>query len=67
MQIKNYAEIKTLGQLKKSGYKTRHIKDEMRDNLVLQLAEHNNTFDGIIGYNQTVTSQYNSAWITRAG
>ena len=31
MQIET---IKTLGDLKKSGYKTKHIKDEMRDNLI---------------------------------
>jgi magnesium chelatase subunit I len=65
MQIKNYVEIKTLGQLKKSGYKTRPIKDEMRENLVIQLAENNNTFNGIIGYDQTVIPDIHTAILSR--
>jgi magnesium chelatase subunit I len=65
MQIKNYSEIKTLGQLKKSGYKTRSIKDEMRENLVEQLIHNKNSFDGIIGYEQTVIPDIHTAILSR--
>jgi magnesium chelatase subunit I len=65
MQIKNYGEIKTLGQLKKSGYKTRLIKDEMRENLVEQLIHNNKSFDGIIGYDQTVIPDIHTAILSR--
>ena len=30
----NITSIKTLGELKKSGYKSKSIKDELRDNLI---------------------------------
>ena len=31
----NIQNIKTLGQLKDSGYKSKSIKDELRENLIL--------------------------------
>ena len=65
MQIKNCSEIKTLGQLKKSGYKTRPIKDEMRENLVEQLVHNENSFNGIIGYDQTVIPDIHTAILSR--
>ena len=30
-------DIKTLGELKASGYQTKSIKDELRDNLILKI------------------------------
>jgi len=30
----NISKIKTLGELKKSGYQSRSIKDEIRENLI---------------------------------
>jgi magnesium chelatase subunit I len=46
--------IKTLGELKKSGYKTRSIKDELRDNLIKKLKNKETVFAGIWGYEETV-------------
>jgi magnesium chelatase subunit I len=46
--------IKTLGELKKSGYKLRSIKDELRDNLIKKLKKKENVFEGIWGYEETV-------------
>ena len=46
--------IKTLGELKKSGYKPKSIKDEIRDNLVKRLQKNQPSFDGILGYEETV-------------
>ena len=47
-------KIKTLGQLKKSGYIPKTIKQELRDNLIAKLQKGEKIFDGIIGYDQTV-------------
>jgi magnesium chelatase subunit I len=46
--------IKTLGELKKSGYKARSIKDELRDNLIQKLRNKEQVFAGIWGYEETV-------------
>ncbi|MDH4068881.1 MAG: magnesium chelatase [Ignavibacteria bacterium] len=44
----------TLGELRKSGYKTRTVKDEMRANLIAKLDRKEPLFPGIIGYEKTV-------------
>lgn len=46
--------IKTLGQLKSSGYQSRSIKTELRDNLIDRLKKRENVFSGIWGYEETV-------------
>ncbi len=58
-------EIKTLGQLKSSGYKPRSIKDEMRENLIRQLKANSNSFSGIIGYEQTVIPDIDTSVLSR--
>ena len=45
---------KTLGELKKSGYRIISVKEEMRRNLIRKLKEKENIFPGIIGYDKTV-------------
>jgi len=45
---------KTLGELKKSGYKSKPIQQEMRDNLITAIQTKQNLFEGIIGYDDTV-------------
>lgn len=47
-------QIKTLGELKLSGYKARSIKTEMRENLILRLKNNETVFDGIEGFDETV-------------
>lgn len=47
-------ELKTLGELKRSGYKSRSIKDELRDNLIARLKKKEPVFSGIWGYEETV-------------
>lgn len=49
--------IRTLGQLKKSGYRTKKLKDELRENLVASLRNNQNVFEGIHGYEHTVLPQ----------
>jgi magnesium chelatase subunit I len=46
--------IRTLGDLKKSGYKPKSIKEELRDNLIKRLKNKQSVFEGIWGYEETV-------------
>ncbi len=46
--------IKTLGELKKSGYQSRSTKDELRENLIKKLSNKETVFAGIWGYEETV-------------
>lgn len=52
---------KNLGELKKSGYTPRSVKDELRDNLLNHLREGKNPFPGIFGYEHTVLPQLERA------
>ncbi len=47
-------DISTLGQLKQSGWQSRSVKQELRDNLVQRLREGKPVFEGIHGYEDTV-------------
>ncbi len=62
MKIKN---INTLGELKKSGYKSRSVKEEMRQNLLKLLASKENFFKDIKGYEDTVIPQLQTAILSR--
>src|SRR3954464_6015531 len=57
--------IKTLGELKNSGYKSRSIKEEVRENLINKLRAKENTFTGIIGYEETVIPDTERALLSR--
>src|SRR5687768_13134178 len=46
--------LKTLGELKRSGYKAKSIKDELRENLIVKLRKKETVFSGIWGYEETV-------------
>jgi magnesium chelatase subunit I len=61
----NTNSIKTLGELKQSGYKPKSIKDELRDNLIKFLKENKNPFDGIIGFDDTVIPDLQTAVLSR--
>src|SRR6267154_2781316 len=52
--MKDFQKIKTLGQLKVSGYHFKTIKDELRGNLIEKLRNKENVFEGIWGYEETV-------------
>lgn len=45
---------KTLGELKRSGYRPKSIKDELRGNLIAKLKQKEPVFAGIWGYEETV-------------
>ena len=45
---------RTLGQLKASGYQSRTVKREIRDNIRRRLAQGTDLFPGVLGYERTV-------------
>ena len=57
--------IKTLGELKRSGYKARSVKDEIRQNLIKKLQNKENTFSGIVGYEDSVIPDVERALLSR--
>src|SRR5688572_11924399 len=50
----DHSKIKTLAQLRNSGYTSRSIKEELRDNLIGRLRNKQTVFEGIWGYEETV-------------
>src|ERR1043165_8502677 len=58
-------KIKTLGELKKSGYQPKSVKDEIRKNLIFKIQKHESTFDGIIGYEETVIPDVERALLSK--
>ena len=59
------ANIKTLGDLKKSGYQSRGIKEELRSNLIEKIRNGEPTFPGIHGYQDTVVPDLERAILSR--
>ncbi len=56
---------RTLGQLRESGYQTRSVKTEMRQNLLEKLRRGEELFPGILGYDETVIPQIQNAILSR--
>ena len=61
----NIHNIKTLGDLKKSGYKPLSVKDEVRKNLIDKIRSKENPFAGIVGYEDTVIPDTERALLSR--
>src|SRR5438552_16310341 len=61
----NIQNIKTLGELKKAGYKSVNIKDEIRKNLIEKIRRNDNPFTGIIGYEESVIPDTERALLSR--
>jgi magnesium chelatase subunit I len=61
----NIEKIKTLGDLKKSGYKPKSIKEEVRLNLIEKIRTKENPFIGIMGYEDTVIPDTERALLSR--
>ncbi|MGB5404934.1 MAG: AAA family ATPase, partial [Robiginitalea sp.] len=58
-------EINTFGDLKKSGYQTRPIRDELRENLILRMKADAPSFEGVWGYENSVIPQLEQAILSR--
>ncbi len=61
----NIEKIKTLGELRKSGYKSIAVKDEIRKNLISKIRNKENPFTGIIGYEDSVIPDTERALLSR--
>jgi magnesium chelatase subunit I len=57
--------IKTLGELKKAGYVTKSIKDELRNNLREKIKSGNPVFEGVHGFENTVIPELERAILSR--
>ena len=57
--------IKTLGELKKSGYQPKNIKDELRTNLRNKIKAGATTFEGVHGFENTVIPELERAILSR--
>ena len=56
----------TVGELRASGYRTRSVKQELRDNLLARLKDGKPVFPGIVGY-ENITNPYEIENSRRAG
>lgn len=57
--------IKTLGELKKSGYQSKSIKNELRDNLRDKMKSGKPVFEGVHGFENTVIPELERAILSR--
>src|SRR3982751_5084231 len=58
-------EIKKLGDLKKAGYTSRNIKEEVRTNLIHFIEKKQRPFRTIVGYEDTVIPDVERALLSR--
>ena len=56
---------KSLGELKKSGYQTRSIKQELRENLIRKIQNKETVFEGVLGFEDTVIPDIERAILSR--
>lgn len=61
----NIEQITTFGALKKSGYQSKPIKDELRQNLLKKIMKKEPTFEGIHGYDHTVIPELERAILSK--
>lgn len=58
-------KAKTLGELRTTSYQSLSIKDELRKNLIKQLQQKEAGFEGILGYDETVIPELQTAILAR--
>src|SRR4028119_1245236 len=61
----NHNNINTFAQLKQSGYQPKTVKEEIRQNLVGKLKRKEETFPGILGYEDSVIPDTERALLSR--
>lgn len=57
--------IKNLGELKASGYASKSIKDELRDNLIKHMQAGTTVFEGVHGFENSVIPELERAILSR--
>lgn len=60
-----HEKIKNIGQLKQSGWTSRSIKEELRNNLMEKIQKGEQLFPGILGYDKTVLPQIQHAILAK--
>ncbi len=61
----NKNRAKTLGELRKSGWKSRSVKEELRQNLLIKIEKGDTLFEGIVGFDRTVIPQIENAILSK--
>ncbi|HEU0112322.1 MAG TPA: magnesium chelatase [Flavisolibacter sp.] len=61
----NIKHINNIGELKEAGYQSKSIKEEIRENLIKRLKDKEETFNGIIGYEDTVIPDVERALLSK--
>ena len=61
----NLTEIKTFGELKNTGYQSKSIKEELRQNLIDKIKHKEQVFEGIHGYEKTVIPELERAILSK--
>ena len=57
--------IQTLGELKAAGYRSKSIKDELRDNLIQHIESGTTAFPGVFGFENSVIPELERAILSR--
>ena len=63
--MKNIHQIRTLGELKNTGYQPRSVKEELRANLIEKIRTKETIFPGIYGFDDTVLPDVERAVLSR--
>lgn len=61
----NRPNASTVKELKRLGWKSRSVKDEMRENLIAAITSGRNLFPDIVGYDKTVIPQLHNAILSK--
>jgi magnesium chelatase subunit I len=62
---KSFTQIKTLGQLKATGYQPKSVKEELRANLIKRMKHKDDIFPGVLGYEESVIPDMERAILSR--
>ncbi|MEO0898093.1 MAG: magnesium chelatase [Bacteroidota bacterium] len=65
LDTKSLTNIKTLGELKASGYQPKSVKEELRANLIEKMRKKQDIFPGVLGYEETVIPDMQRAILSR--
>jgi magnesium chelatase subunit I len=64
-RVTDKGRARTVGELRKSGYRAQSVKAEIRTNLIRKLKAGETLFPGIVGYDDTVVPQLVNALLSR--
>src|SRR3954471_7199128 len=65
MMFNQLIKLKTIGELKASGYKSISVKEELRKNLIQKLRTREKVFEGIKAFDETVIPDLERAILSR--